>query len=238
MPSLMLIDGEKGGVGKSMFCRTLAEYFQTKKIPFALIDTDRTNPDVGRVYDPKRLAQQQVFFSESEEAVGEMDNVFEVATEINVIVNLPAQVAPIVNKWIEDNDLLELACECGIQLSKWFVCTGEVDSIHLFLESLKTLNTMPHILVRNLGAPGARWNEENEELERAIQSARIPVVDLQKLPKVEREYIQLHQCTFAQAAPKLQSLSKARLNKYLKAAYTAIAATGLIPETNAEVESA
>ena len=47
MSNIHLIDGEKGGIGKSMFARTLAEYCQSIQIDFALIDTDRTRPTSG-----------------------------------------------------------------------------------------------------------------------------------------------------------------------------------------------
>jgi len=41
-----LIDGEKGGVGKSLFARVLIQYFMDKKYPFLAVDADRSNPDV------------------------------------------------------------------------------------------------------------------------------------------------------------------------------------------------
>jgi hypothetical protein len=36
-----LIDGEKGGVGKSLFARVLIQYFLDKNFPFFAVDTDR-----------------------------------------------------------------------------------------------------------------------------------------------------------------------------------------------------
>jgi len=36
-----LIDGEKGGIGKSLFARVLIQYFLDKNFPFFAVDTDR-----------------------------------------------------------------------------------------------------------------------------------------------------------------------------------------------------
>ncbi|MBE9128029.1 MULTISPECIES: mobilization protein [unclassified Coleofasciculus] len=231
MPNIHLIDGEKGGIGKSMFCRVLAEYCQTEKIDFALIDTDRTNPDVGRVY-VKGVSEEQTFFSEKEENDAKVDVIFETALSKMVLVNLPAQIFPVVTDWIERNELLTLGQECGVQIYKWFVCTGEGDSIELFLDSLKHFEKrLPHILVRNLGASGAKWETapaEYERLEQIISKYRIPTIDLPKLPPLERDYIKKNQCSFAEASKKLKLMSKQRISIFLNKAYDAIESTQLI----------
>lgn len=41
MNKIHLIGGEKGGVGKSVVARLLAQYFIDKEIPFVGFDTDR-----------------------------------------------------------------------------------------------------------------------------------------------------------------------------------------------------
>lgn len=238
MPNIHLIDGEKGGIGKSMFARTLAEYCQSEKIEFALIDTDRTNPDVGRVYAPKATEQEQTFFSEREDNDAKADIIFETAMEQMVLVNLPAQIFPVVTDWIERNELLELGGECGVRLCKWFVCTGENDSVDLFLESLKHFgNRLPHVLVRNFGASGAKWETgEFEILDRVVDKYRVPVIDLPKLPPLERDYIKKSQCTFAMASSKLKMMSKQRIAIYLKKAYKAISSTELLQKERVNIE--
>jgi MinD superfamily P-loop ATPase len=50
MPQIHLIDGEKGGVGKSFFARALVYYLNLKKLSFHLVDSDRSNPDVASRY--------------------------------------------------------------------------------------------------------------------------------------------------------------------------------------------
>ncbi len=100
-----LIDGEKGGVGKSLFARVLIQYFLDKNFPFFAVDTDRSNPDVSRIYES---VCREALFSEDEKKFYEADRIFELAFEKSVIVNLPAQVYPLVTKWMGRNNLIEL----------------------------------------------------------------------------------------------------------------------------------
>jgi hypothetical protein len=51
-----LIDGEKGGVGKSWFAFVVAEYLRAKLIAFYLYAADRSNPTAASRYkDKERL---------------------------------------------------------------------------------------------------------------------------------------------------------------------------------------
>ncbi len=63
MATINWITGEKGGVGKSLFCRAFIEYYQSQNIAFKLIDADRTNPDVGLIYEPQNY---RPFFEKKE----------------------------------------------------------------------------------------------------------------------------------------------------------------------------
>jgi hypothetical protein len=52
MKNLVYVGGSKGGTGKSMVCMALVDYFR-KSFPrdeILLIETDSSNPDVGRLY--------------------------------------------------------------------------------------------------------------------------------------------------------------------------------------------
>ncbi len=45
-----MIDGEKGGVGKSFVDRTMIQYCLDRNFPFIAVETERSNPDVAGVY--------------------------------------------------------------------------------------------------------------------------------------------------------------------------------------------
>jgi hypothetical protein len=148
MARIHLIDGEKGGVGKSLFARVMVQYAIAKKLEHALVDTDMTNQDVKRFYDYAIDAE----FSEAVNKGDRADIIFELARKQPVIVNLPANVFPRVNNWIIKGRLLEVADKYGVDICKWFVCDGGFESIDLFYQSMNLYkDKMLHVLVRNLG---------------------------------------------------------------------------------------
>ena len=59
MPTIHLIDGEKGGVGKSFVTRAMIQYGLDRNLPFVAVETDRSNPDVAAVY--KDLCKEAIF---------------------------------------------------------------------------------------------------------------------------------------------------------------------------------
>ena len=56
MSSLNFIGGEKGGVGKSVAARVLAQYFIDKNQPFIGFDTDRSHNSFTRFYEIGRAS--------------------------------------------------------------------------------------------------------------------------------------------------------------------------------------
>ena len=50
--NLVYVGGSKGGTGKSMVCMALVDYFRKTfpKDTILLVETDTSNPDVGRLY--------------------------------------------------------------------------------------------------------------------------------------------------------------------------------------------
>ena len=150
MPTIHLIDGEKGGVGKSFVTRAMIQYGENRNLPFVAVETDRSNPDVAAVY--KDLCKEAIF-SEDEKQADAADRLFEIAIDRPVIVSLPSQVHRAMKAWIERNQLLELSDEYGVKFCKWFVCNGEYDSVNLFISSLNCYeNQMTHIKRQKLWA--------------------------------------------------------------------------------------
>ncbi|MEL6165901.1 MAG: mobilization protein MobD-like protein [Cyanobacteria bacterium J06628_3] len=148
MARIHLIDGEKGGVGKSLFTRVMVQYAIDNKLEHTLVDADITNQDVKRFYDYAVDAE----FSEAVNKGDKADIIFELARKKPVIVNLPANVFPKVNNWIKNGRLLEVADKYGVDICKWFVCDGGFESIDLFKQSIDLYkDKMLHIFVKNLG---------------------------------------------------------------------------------------
>src|SRR4028118_614878 len=120
MPTVHLCGGEKGGAGKSFVCRTLAQYFIDKGIPFYLVETDRGTPDVGTIYSQ---GCKTATFSE-DEFVNNPYKIYDLAISRPVIVNLPANVILPLKSWFDQANLVELGHEDGVSFVHWLVTTG------------------------------------------------------------------------------------------------------------------
>ena len=222
-----LIDGEKGGVGKSLFARVMMHYCRTNNKSVVLVDSDATNPDVLEVYGGKKIT-----FSEDERKSYAADEIFDLAFEQSVVVNLPAQTYYLVSQWIQRNNLLELGKQYDIQFVKWFVCNGAYDSVKLFLESVEKFKTdMTHVLVENYYSCD-EWSQvyERPGLKQAIEDCQIKSIQFPKLSYQERDRILEHKLTFADAVQHkdMKILGQQRVVNFLKQALAEIDKTGLV----------
>ena len=223
-----IIDGEKGGCGKSFFCRTFIEYCNSIAYDIAIVDADISNKDIATIYPSVEVA----FFSDDEKLAFQADKIFDLAFEKSVLVNLPAQVYSNVTDWIQRNDLVNLGKDNSIKFIKWFVCMGGVDSVNFFLQSLKDFgNDIIHVFVRNQGLCD-EWEyiKEMPEFKSAIDDYNFIVMDFPKFPFWERNIIDRLGITFdmAIAHPELKVIPKQRVKNFLKVAYASLAATELI----------
>ena len=226
--TIHLIDGEKGGVGKSFVARTMIQYALDRNLPMVAVETDRSNPDVAGVYE--NICEYAVL-TEDEKQADKADRIFEMGMEKDVIVSLPSQVHRAMKSWIEKNQLLTLGNEYGVSFCKWFVCNGEYDSIRLFLASLNCYEKkMTHILVRNLGLCD-EWSpiDEDEAVQKLIKKYRVKVIDFPKLGYKERYKINQNRLRFDEAMKykDFGVLGRQRVVNFLKAAYSAFDSAGV-----------
>src|SRR5436190_7158187 len=132
MARLHLIGGEKGGVGKSLVARILAQYFIDKEIPFLGFDTDRSHGALMRFY--AGFASPVVV-----DCYEALDAIVEAAVaqpERRVLVDLAAQTHEPLLKWMDDSGVLQLAEELGITLNYWHVMDAGKDSVDLLAKLL------------------------------------------------------------------------------------------------------
>lgn len=227
MPTVHLIGNDKGGVGKSFFAKVKIQHCLDKKYSFVAVETDRCNPDVNAVY-PK-LCNFAVF-SEDEKQAAKADSIFEYAIEKPVVVSLPAQVNNLVYQWIDRNQLFTVGKEYQVDFCKWFVCSGQYDSVKLLINSLNLYQgQMRHIIVRNWGKCDD-WThvDRDKELEKLVKKYKVKTIDLPKLPHAETYLIDKNRLNFAQAreSKELKILGKQRVKNFLNLAYQAIDSTG------------
>ena len=159
-----LVGGEKGGVGKSMLARLLAQYFIDHGLPFVGFDTDRSHGALLRYY----AGFASPVLADRYEA---LDAIVESAAEQpgrRVLVDLAAQThAPLV-QWMEESGVLDLADLSGITLTYWHVMDAGRDSVDLLAKLLDQFGPRLHyVLVRN-----QLRGDDFSQLERSGEQAR------------------------------------------------------------------
>ncbi len=219
--AIHLIGGEKGGVGKSLVSRLLAQHFIDRGIPFTGFDTDRSHGALMRFYagyaSPVLVDRYEALDAIVESAVATPGQ--------RVLVDLAAQThAPLV-QWMDDSGVLELAAESGVSINYWHVMDAGRDSVDLLERLLDRFGTrLSYVLVLNqLRGDDFSQLERSGQLTRAVQlGAR--VVKLKHLQDAVLRKIDAADSSFwaaRQAAgnegPKLGLLERQRLKLWLNA---------------------
>jgi hypothetical protein len=226
-----LIGGEKGGVGKSMVSRLLAQYFIDHQIPFVGFDTDRSHGSLLRFYAdhaaPALVDRFEALDAIVEAAVAEPGR--------RVLVDLAAQTHDPLVKWMDESGVLDMADLSGIQLTYWHVMDAGRDSVDLLARLLDRFGQRLHyVVVRNqLRGDDFGQLDRSGELERA-RGLGAKVMDLKKLHDVVVQKIDTRNATFAAArhsgeldGPGLGLMERQRLKMWLGNSYAAIEAVGV-----------
>ncbi len=146
MSHIHFIGGEKGGVGKSLLARVLAQHFIDRGQPFIGFDTDRSHGALLRYYRdfaaPLPLDAHDSLDPVVEAAVAEPGR--------RVLVDLAAQTQLQLVRWLEEVDVATLAPELGLTLNYWHVMDTGRDSVELLARWLDGPGQrLPPIVVLN-----------------------------------------------------------------------------------------
>jgi hypothetical protein len=146
MTNIHLIGGEKGGVGKSLVSRLLAQYFIDRQQPFLGFDSDRSHGALLRFYaDYTSPVVVDRYAS--------LDSVIESAGEDRgrrILVDLAAQTQSALNLWMDESDLLGLADELDLGIRYWHVMDAGRDSVDLLHTLLDRFgDRLGYVLVLN-----------------------------------------------------------------------------------------
>ncbi|MEO8058122.1 MAG: mobilization protein [Burkholderiales bacterium] len=175
MAHIHFIGGEKGGVGKSLMSRVLAQYMIDREIPFIGFDTDRSHGALMRFYSGYAS-------SALVDNIEALDSIIEAAAEQperRVLVDLAAQTHDPLVKWMDDAGVLNLADEMGMTIHYWHVMDSGKDSVDLLKKLLDRFGTgMKYVLVRNqIRGNDFTVLEQSGEQARAVQlGARVVTV--------------------------------------------------------------
>ena len=221
MGTIHLIGGEKGGVGKSVVARLLAQYFIDHKLDFAAFDGDASHGALLRYYAASSQPVQV-------DAFESMDRIVESALdgERRVLVDLPAQCRRQLFEWIESADVLELSRDKSAPIRLWHVTDGGYDSVQL-LGSLgeRYGKDASYIVVRNHGRAGdfSQLDESPQLIEARALGAE--VIDLPQLHSAAMYQLDRHSSSFWAAVNdeastfRLSPMDRRRARKWLKESY-------------------
>jgi hypothetical protein len=231
MSQIHLIGGEKGGVGKSVVARVVAQYLIDHEIPFLGFDTDRSHGSLLRFYSD--YASPVVV-----DRFESLDAIVEAASEHpekRILVDLAAQTHEPLARWMDESGVLEMAAELGITLNYWHVMDSGRDSVDLLKKLFDRFGSrLNYVLVLNqLRGESFDILDQSGERERAVElNARI--LTLRKLHDTVLTKIDAGSTSFWAAKNRSESnvnglglLERQRVKIWLRNAYEQLDGAGL-----------
>jgi len=231
MSNIHLIGGEKGGVGKSVVARVVAQYFIDKGLPFLGFDTDRSHGSLLRFYSG--FASPVVV-----DRYESLDMIVESASENpdkRILVDLAAQTHDALVKWMDESGVLEAAGELGLTIHYWHVLDSGKDSVDLLKKLLDRFGPrLNYVLVLNqLRGDNFEIFEKSGEKEHALGlNARI--ITLKRLHEAVINKIDAASTSFWAAKNKSETevkglglLERQRVKVWLNHAYEQIESAGV-----------
>jgi len=181
MSRIHLVGGEKGGVGKSTVARLLAQEFVDRDLPFVALDGDQSHGDLLRFYAD---FAQRLDIQESASA----DRVVLSAIDANrkVLVDLPAQSAGALKRWIDDNGVLELAQELNIPIVIWHVMDdsrNSADLLERFVNDYAQSDGVSFVVVKNRGRGSDFSLFDQSPVRKAAEARGAHIIELPGLDK-------------------------------------------------------
>jgi hypothetical protein len=226
MANIHLIGGEKGGVGKSMVARLLAQYLIDHSLPFLGFDSDRSHGALLRFYSG--YASPVLV-----DRYDSLDAIVEAATEQperRILVDLAAQTQDSLTTWMDESQLLGLAPELGLNIRYWHVMDNGKDSVDLLRRLLDRYEQrLSYVIVQNqLRGDDFPILRQSGQLERA-QGFGATVITVKRLQDATVSKIDANSSSFWAASQtddksgaRLGLLERQRLRSWLKSAYEEI----------------
>lgn len=231
MSYIHLIGGEKGGVGKSLVARVLAQYFIDRSMPFVGFDTDRSHGALLRFYSdfasPAVLDQHDSLDPVMESAVADPQR--------RVLVDLAAQTQQSLASWIDDSDVFGFAEEHGLTLTWWHVMDSGRDSVDLLRQWLDQFGGRLKLVIVLNEVRGDRFEILEASGERArAEALGASVITLRHLPDTTMQKIDQQSTSFwaavnhpDRAATGLGLLERQRVKIWLQRVYGELAKLGV-----------
>jgi hypothetical protein len=192
MNTIHFVTGGVGQGGKSLFCKTLIEFYLKHQIPFSLFDCDPTNPDVGLTYDRANYTDDKIHKQISFRDISSPKPILASINEMDTLVNLPSHSNLDVNKWF--NSVVKSSNEFDkeFDIIFWFVSKPSPLNIQLLKSEFNLYGgKVRHVLVKNLmqGAGYPLWED-------IIDYRTKEFLETSKIANIEMPYLQISRGTF------------------------------------------
>lgn len=230
MANIHLIGGEKGGVGKSVVARLLAQYCIDHAIPFLGFDADRSHGALMRFYADYA---SPVLVDRYES----LDAIVEAASENperRIIVDLAAQADEPLTRWMDESQLLEVAGEIGLNIRYWHVMDTGRDSVDLLRRLFDRYGArLSYVIVLNQLRGDDFHLFHSSDLPQRAQTFGAATITLKHLADATMLKIDENSSSFWAAAQgeggavRFGMLERQRYKTWLKAAYDAIEQLGI-----------
>ncbi|MGJ5629068.1 hypothetical protein [Nostoc sp. CALU 1950] len=206
---LVIVDGGKGGVGKSMWTRGFLQTCIDEKRRIVAVDADNSNPDLLRYYGENgehcQIQQLNIFKD------GSIDRFFDqvkimMEPELDTynqlpppeslfLLELPPQSRQIFKKFIEQEFLETAANDYDIRVTMVVVISRVSDSVKQLIDLYSFCgNKVDYIVVRNLfygeESEFSRYSNSSivQEIKQDLLKAEIPLFDITMPDLLEYAY--------------------------------------------------
>lgn len=230
MSSIQLVCGEKGGVGKSVVARLIAQYCIDRALPFAAFDGDRSHGALLRFYNDFSSSIDLDQYESADEIVNQA-----LDSDRIVLVDLGAQSNKALQKWIYDNGLVELCQDEHVPLVFWHVMDDGKDSVDLLEQLLDRYESyVQYVVVKNKGRGNRFSIFEHSKAKEKLLAMNACIMELDELYPSTMNRIDEFNCSFWAAAnnkdskigPCLRLLERRRVKIWLENNYRKLDRTG------------
>lgn len=214
MGTIHFVGGEKGGVGKSTISRLLAQYAIDRHLPLIGFDTDQSHHTFSRFYNDFTSPVMIDDFTS-------MDSIVDAAEQnpnAIIVVDLAAQTARHLFRWIDEADMFALLDSLGFGVYLWHVVDGGVDSSRLLdgllygleerFEGDQTKAAKPQVVVvKNYGRCDSFEPFQASDIYRRAIKAGVEMMELPELHPILARKVDFNSSSFWAAANNINVMS-------------------------------
>jgi hypothetical protein len=205
MVSVHFIGVEKGGVGKSLTARLLAQFYIDHQQAFIGFDTDQSHGTFSRFY----ADFASPIIVEDFDSLDKIVATAEESPEVDIIVDLAAQTTRKLERWMDDSGILDIFSDLNCKVYLWHVMDDGADSMRLLerlLEKYADSNAQI-VIVCNMGR-GENFDaaKQSPTFARAAESGA-KFITLNKLQPRLMQKLDFNNYSFWAAANNTQAMS-------------------------------